>query len=751
MADNLKTIDTVDPRPFKKLVMTIGELPSSFLESMTYYEMLAWFVDFLQNKVIPALNNNAEAVKELQKAFITLKEFVDNYFANLDVQEEINNKLDQMAEEGTLQEIIAAYIQANVSWTFDNVAEMKSASNLIDGSFAQTLGYYQANDGGASIYKITEAEPSGYYETLNSGVYASPIYRDSVNVECFGAKGNGSEDDTTAIINAVTNVPDNTNVVLSKTYKTTDTIEITHPITITGGGTVKPVISESKLAFKVTGNIIFDNITIDGELNTQDQFGQDVFTDLVLLTGIRITNSTNVTINNVTLKNYYGDAIEFFGYSLINITNCLVDNVGGHWYVNNQYDAFGDGFYFGGTNGESYINIDNCILNGKYKNTTLSRCGVCVENLTTMIDTVTHINMNNTKLNQYDRIIHIEANRGEVWINGANDTLHGNAIFNLTGAVSTIEKAHLTLDNSIISYTGNDYSGTRGLRAFTIAITNSKIDASTTGAIGNYGTVGYYDNCEFNGITNKLMCVTNGNLTIKNSTLNFAEAVSYIFYGSNIITFDKCTFNGVGDSFLNSSNERCDVYSCKFNSFVVRGMVGRINCFKDLNSVINMSGNFTMSTAYKITYRAASFYIDGALQFLPNIGSSIPLNNIKKLSYVTRRDVPASGTIPILPTWDTDNGYRANSRYILISVSTNDWLSEAQARGFNNVYYNYITTDNNGTPTIGNTQQKGTVGSSYAFTIDDTNHTFARSGNLSSMCISFLLDISDLNYLSNWA
>lgn len=109
----LKTIETVSNQPFRKLVTTIGELPSAFIESMSYYEMLAWMVNWLENTVIPAVNNNAEAVEELQGLFVDLKTFVDNYFENLDVQEEINNKLDQMAEDGTLERLIGEYIQAS--------------------------------------------------------------------------------------------------------------------------------------------------------------------------------------------------------------------------------------------------------------------------------------------------------------------------------------------------------------------------------------------------------------------------------------------------------------------------------------------------------------------------------------------------------------------------------------------------------------------------------------------------------------
>lgn len=153
---NLHTIDTVDTSPFKKLVMTIGELPTSFVESMTYYEALAWFVDYLQNTIIPAVNNNADAVTELQNLYTTLYKYVHDYFDNLDVQEEIDNKLDEMVADGTLQEIIADYLNSKAVFGFDSVSEMKNATNLINGSYARTLGYYSKNDGGSALYKIRE-------------------------------------------------------------------------------------------------------------------------------------------------------------------------------------------------------------------------------------------------------------------------------------------------------------------------------------------------------------------------------------------------------------------------------------------------------------------------------------------------------------------------------------------------------------------------------------------------------------------
>ena len=111
---NLKTITTIDPSPFKHLCVTIGELPSTFVESMSYYELLAWFVNYLENTVIPAVNANGEATAELQELFVELKTFVDTYFDNLDVQDEINHKLDEMVEDGTLDTIINKNLFENV-------------------------------------------------------------------------------------------------------------------------------------------------------------------------------------------------------------------------------------------------------------------------------------------------------------------------------------------------------------------------------------------------------------------------------------------------------------------------------------------------------------------------------------------------------------------------------------------------------------------------------------------------------------
>lgn len=121
--NELKPIISLNP--FARFCCTIGNLPSSYMASLTYEEQLLWFCDYLQNTVIPAVNNNAEVVKELQELYVKLKNYVDNYFNNLDVQTEINNKLDEMATDGTLSTIIQPYLN-QITEEFE---EFKSSVN----------------------------------------------------------------------------------------------------------------------------------------------------------------------------------------------------------------------------------------------------------------------------------------------------------------------------------------------------------------------------------------------------------------------------------------------------------------------------------------------------------------------------------------------------------------------------------------------------------------------------------------------
>lgn len=106
----MSDLNMIEPKSVQgiinKFCYTIGMLPSSYKVSLTYEEQILCIGKYLEDTVYPAINNNAEALAELQTLFQELKNYVDNFFDDLNIQNEINNKLDEMADSGELADII---------------------------------------------------------------------------------------------------------------------------------------------------------------------------------------------------------------------------------------------------------------------------------------------------------------------------------------------------------------------------------------------------------------------------------------------------------------------------------------------------------------------------------------------------------------------------------------------------------------------------------------------------------------------
>lgn len=89
-------------------------LPLVYDDSLSYYELLCKVIDYL-NKTMEDVETLHGDVTNLHKAYVELQGYVNNYFNNLDVQNEINNKLDSMATDGTLLTIISPTISAETA------------------------------------------------------------------------------------------------------------------------------------------------------------------------------------------------------------------------------------------------------------------------------------------------------------------------------------------------------------------------------------------------------------------------------------------------------------------------------------------------------------------------------------------------------------------------------------------------------------------------------------------------------------
>ena len=138
--------------PFKAFLAS--NIPSVYDNTLTYYEELVKLIAYLEDQVVPAVNETASQVDGIKKGLEELKSYVDNYFDNLDVQEEINNKLDEMAEGGQLAGIIAQFLELAPVFAYGTINDMANADNLSNGCIARVLGNTSATAGDGAYYTI---------------------------------------------------------------------------------------------------------------------------------------------------------------------------------------------------------------------------------------------------------------------------------------------------------------------------------------------------------------------------------------------------------------------------------------------------------------------------------------------------------------------------------------------------------------------------------------------------------------------
>ena len=102
--------------PFKQLT-NFPYIEKDF-DAVTDYQLLSKVVDYL-NEVIANNNEQNTLMVRLRDAYIALQNYINNYFDNLDVQGEINVKLDEMARNGTLTNLIKEYVDP-IYQTYEN-------------------------------------------------------------------------------------------------------------------------------------------------------------------------------------------------------------------------------------------------------------------------------------------------------------------------------------------------------------------------------------------------------------------------------------------------------------------------------------------------------------------------------------------------------------------------------------------------------------------------------------------------------
>lgn len=166
-----------DLRPFRFWCQKV--LPLVYDDELSYYELLCKVVNYL-NKVIENINELSENFNELVKMFNTLKNYVDNYFKNLDVQKEINKKLDEMVKDGTFAKVFGNYFL-----TDNNSTKMMIAPFFISDKYPITY-FYKSYDGIAWT-KINDISLKGrdYSTCFNNGkllLTGTPLKQNKITI-----------------------------------------------------------------------------------------------------------------------------------------------------------------------------------------------------------------------------------------------------------------------------------------------------------------------------------------------------------------------------------------------------------------------------------------------------------------------------------------------------------------------------------------------------------------------------------------
>lgn len=499
---------------FRQLVLMNMQQLTNFpyiendFDALTDYELLCLVVKFL-NDVIANQNEQNDSITRMYESFLALQTYVNNtkdtledafnelddyvrnYFDNLDVQEEINNKLDEMLEDGVLEQIIEQFLQSTAIWSFDTVADMKAATNLISGSTAKTLGYYSINDGGDATYQITNTQSATeHQESLNSGLYATLI-----NPSSFKQLGKFEDDITVNDFNLVkSDVVDleKNNLVLTETLELENITIKNGSISMgTSSATVEPA---NQICLLVKSNVVIDRV----EFENIDAF----------YTILSDRRSSNITIKNCRfIDNAFACIVFDVENENVKVDNCYFNGI--KYTVTSQFLYR----YFIAT-GTKYTLQQNSGYTFSVRNAEFTNNVLLNNPLWEGLDT--HGGENIIMKNNY-----IENCQTGIMANVA-ETI-----------ISNIKHKNIIIENNIIkgsanvSRTGMIVGGTSKIMAENIKIINNEIDSSSEENV-NFGSIKiwYTKNSEISN--NKITNSKTRGLNLGSKCINFSIKDNYI-------------------------------------------------------------------------------------------------------------------------------------------------------------------------------------------------------------------------------
>lgn len=211
--------------------------------------------------------------------------------------------------------LVAPYLGLNKMSVYDNVGEMIADETLAKNVIVYVGGFYAANDGGESFYKIVENVPSTYYQTLVNGLYAELLFDETVRPEQFGAKGDGITDDMAAL-NLCVNSGASKVVMSDKTYYGAGTLICNNKIEVQNGTLAIDFVSAPGIRV-YSDDVIFINVEM-----YQNNYALANINNLFIVEGKRFK------LHDCYIHDISACAVYLHDADFSNITGCRFETTG---------------------------------------------------------------------------------------------------------------------------------------------------------------------------------------------------------------------------------------------------------------------------------------------------------------------------------------------------------------------------------------------------------------------------------------